>query len=1032
MIQERLRDEYPDLDVNIRERDGLIILKKVVVPKNKRGDGVGSDFMTDLVEYADDTQKTISLTPSTDFGASSKSRLKRFYKQFGFVENSGRNKDYRISESMYREPAPELNAPLCDGGSSSANGCFNVPDLEKLPKGSNCEGKQDVPARSDYWRDDTDSVERCSSFNTGGGGGGNGDDGPYDPPDDVAGWTLKRDLDDQIDYSAEWYSGLDTAEFATDTEPWEVAEVILTITETGSNKYPNRWTVRVIHWNEDDENVSDTDIESYWGDSATENRNNALGAAIAWMQSYPAKENPHDEPTDDEDESEDEAEDDTLENPPSFEWEGDNGRLREVTEPWYRFGGTKMGKGNLFLTVDGTGALDMRGVNGDNHVMYETSLILGSGESASVDNEGQMVAIDGDGLAAAINDVNMSEPAKLYTKGDTLVYEGAGRESEFTMHADTTGHPSMPGLNVGVTVENIPANRFDHRMKGIQKIDDTTLAFVVEPDEAYLVVEDNNTEERARAQLTDDAGDITYNVDADRYASPFSIPFMDEIRKSPYAPKSTDLRFEMYELDDPEYEKYNVVPINVRYEQRGGPVRYMVAPRIPEGGNKGVDVTDWDLSAPLEAVEYEGTCPFGTGEFELHEPIEPGEPVPDAVADHMETSGDTIIWTFPNSDGCRCGTQAKNYDTLASEYGVNVYGIADSDPEDLQDMASTLGLEAITLVSDQEGTFTEPLGIERTNAGYERKTLFVRDGRIKDVSDGVLDANLAQPFHPDDENESADGCLTPASDDAGGGGACPFDRYPDVDLDTSDEWTLAEAASAEGIKAPKHPGIYVITGQRGAGKSALAMQVGEKMKNEHGVQPVTVGMPVQAREHFPDDWMHVRHVHDAPGDSVLIVDEAYMSYHSRESMSEENKNLGKLINTSRHCGNSMLFVSQNSSYIEKNTVSEADAILAKEPGKMQMQFERMQIRSISKEAKEQFNALPEDVDNRAYVYMYGDEHTGMLQNDMPEWYNEEISKSFRALCKNREDENETEGEAEGEETDDEATEKAQQAAENAL
>ena len=63
--------------------------------------------MQDLVNYANQSGKTMALSPSTDFGASSVGRLKDFYKQFGFVENKGRNKDFTISESMYRLPEAE-------------------------------------------------------------------------------------------------------------------------------------------------------------------------------------------------------------------------------------------------------------------------------------------------------------------------------------------------------------------------------------------------------------------------------------------------------------------------------------------------------------------------------------------------------------------------------------------------------------------------------------------------------------------------------------------------------------------------------------------------------------------------------------------------------------------------------------------------------------------------------------------------------------------------------------------------------------
>jgi hypothetical protein len=60
--------------------------------------------MTEITSFADEGGKTIALSPSVDFGGTSVNRLKDFYKQFGFVENKGKNKDFSISESMYRLP----------------------------------------------------------------------------------------------------------------------------------------------------------------------------------------------------------------------------------------------------------------------------------------------------------------------------------------------------------------------------------------------------------------------------------------------------------------------------------------------------------------------------------------------------------------------------------------------------------------------------------------------------------------------------------------------------------------------------------------------------------------------------------------------------------------------------------------------------------------------------------------------------------------------------------------------------------------
>jgi GNAT superfamily N-acetyltransferase len=88
-----------------RSNPNKLTLSKIEVPKSERNSGIGTDVMNDLTNFADTQGKTITLSPSKDFGATSVNRLKEFYKRFGFVENKGRNKDYSISETMYRLPS---------------------------------------------------------------------------------------------------------------------------------------------------------------------------------------------------------------------------------------------------------------------------------------------------------------------------------------------------------------------------------------------------------------------------------------------------------------------------------------------------------------------------------------------------------------------------------------------------------------------------------------------------------------------------------------------------------------------------------------------------------------------------------------------------------------------------------------------------------------------------------------------------------------------------------------------------------------
>jgi predicted GNAT family acetyltransferase len=86
------------------ENEHTIILHKIVVPKHLRNQGHGNKKMKELTDYADSKGKKIALTPSTHFGGSSVSRLKKFYKGHGFIENKGKSRDFQTTETMIRHP----------------------------------------------------------------------------------------------------------------------------------------------------------------------------------------------------------------------------------------------------------------------------------------------------------------------------------------------------------------------------------------------------------------------------------------------------------------------------------------------------------------------------------------------------------------------------------------------------------------------------------------------------------------------------------------------------------------------------------------------------------------------------------------------------------------------------------------------------------------------------------------------------------------------------------------------------------------
>lgn len=91
-----------ELDISYRQAQS-VQLEKIIVPKDNRNQGLGSEFMRKLCELCDDYNVILTCSPSVDFG-STMTRLLKFYKSFGFISNKGRKADHRFWCGMIRYP----------------------------------------------------------------------------------------------------------------------------------------------------------------------------------------------------------------------------------------------------------------------------------------------------------------------------------------------------------------------------------------------------------------------------------------------------------------------------------------------------------------------------------------------------------------------------------------------------------------------------------------------------------------------------------------------------------------------------------------------------------------------------------------------------------------------------------------------------------------------------------------------------------------------------------------------------------------
>ena len=100
-IKAKYKNQTDQLNI-FENKDNTISINNLVVKKNLRNKGIGQNILNDIMNYADKNNKTITLTPTSEY--LTKSKLTNWYKRNGFVENKGKNTDFSISDTMYRLP----------------------------------------------------------------------------------------------------------------------------------------------------------------------------------------------------------------------------------------------------------------------------------------------------------------------------------------------------------------------------------------------------------------------------------------------------------------------------------------------------------------------------------------------------------------------------------------------------------------------------------------------------------------------------------------------------------------------------------------------------------------------------------------------------------------------------------------------------------------------------------------------------------------------------------------------------------------
>ncbi len=191
-----------------------------------------------------------------------------------------------------------------------------------------------------------------------------------------------------------------------------------------------------------------------------------------------------------------------------------------------------------------------------------------------------------------------------------------------------------------------------------------------------------------------------------------------------------------------------------------------------------------------------------------------------------------------------------------------------------------------------------------------------------------------------------------------------------------------------------HPSVVLILGKRGSGKSALGYRLLELLRYMADIY--VVGFPEQARSLLPEWIGIVPSLEELPNKCIALVDEAYLSYNSRGSMTAKSKAMSQALNLSRQKEQTIIFITQDAGHIDKNIVSSANALVFKELGMLQIEFDRPQLNKLSTQAKQALDSVQGNKQRWSFVYAPDNDFLGLMENELPSFWKPRLSRVFAA------------------------------------
>jgi DNA-binding CsgD family transcriptional regulator len=196
-------------------------------------------------------------------------------------------------------------------------------------------------------------------------------------------------------------------------------------------------------------------------------------------------------------------------------------------------------------------------------------------------------------------------------------------------------------------------------------------------------------------------------------------------------------------------------------------------------------------------------------------------------------------------------------------------------------------------------------------------------------------------------------------------------------------------ADSEWLRVIVHPSVVLILGKRGSGKSALGYRLLEVFR--HALGPYVLGVPREGERLLPQWIGMAENMEKVPQKSIVLVDEAHLRYHARESRAAQSREISRVLSLSRQMQQTLILISQEARQIDRSIASSANVVVFKDLGMLQPQFERRELTSMASQANEALATAKGDKRRWSYVFSPDVNFAGLLENEQPSFWSHRLS-----------------------------------------